>query len=380
MRSHFSTYMPALTPLRGIAAIWVVIYHFEAILRISGLQPMTHPEDSMLLLKGYVWVDFFFLLSGFIMTHVYGEQFRNGASRLQVCKYLSARLARLYPLHVFAMVVHIPVVIYLYLFLDEMVPVLAPFYPWQGIPVHLFMFQSFTWDYGFTWNIPAWSIGAEWWTYILAIGLFFMIHRKKWTHALVLSIQSIIALILLVETHPKHSLDITWGPGIFRCMTEFTLGIVLYQIYNNQTLQKFFRKDMSFYIAGFAVLLLMHGNLHDVWLIPFFGWVILSAAANQGQVSRFMSIPSMQFVGDISYSVYMMQGLWLNIYFLVMKYWVMHEGITDLTFPVKLIMMTSMVATTILSACFTYKWIELKGRKWLYNQLMRLIPVQKVAA
>jgi peptidoglycan/LPS O-acetylase OafA/YrhL len=380
MQSRFSTYMPALTPLRGIAAIWVVIYHFEAILRISGLQPMTHPDTSMLLLKGYVWVDFFFLLSGFIMTHVYGEQFRNGASHLQVWKYLSARMARLYPLHVFSMLVHIPLVIFLYLFLEDMIPIVGKFYPWQGIPTHLIMFQSFTWDYGFTWNIPAWSIGAEWWTYILAIGLFFLLHQKKRMNAVILSLISISALYLLVETHPRQSLDITWGPGIFRCMTEFTLGIVLYQIYLNQAVQQFIRKDISFYAAAFCSLLLMHGHLHDVWLIPFFGWVIVSAAANQGSVSRFMSKPVMQFVGNISYSVYMMQGLWMNVFFIWMKYHVIHYAATDISLGLKLILMMGMVGATVLSACFTYTWIELKGRKWLYDLLMKLIPAQKVAA
>ncbi|QHT68355.1 acyltransferase [Rhodocytophaga rosea] len=380
MQPRFSTYMPVLTSLRGIAAIWVVIYHFEAILRISGLQPITDANDSMLLLKGYVWVDFFFLLSGFIMTHVYGEQFRNGASRLQIWNYLSARLARLYPLHVFSMLVHLPLIVILYMYLEEMVPVVIPFYPWQGIPVHLFMFQSFTWNYGFTWNIPAWSIGAEWWTYMLAIGLFFLLHRKKRMNALLLSIISIMALILLVETHPKQSLDITWGPGIFRCMTEFTLGIVLYQIYLNKAVQQFIRKDISFYTAAMAVLLLMHVHLHDVLLIPFFGWIIISGAANEGRVSWFMSKAFMQAVGNISYSVYMMQGLWMNVFFIWMKYQMMTYAITDLALEVKIIMMAAMVGATILSAYITYTWVEVKGRKWMYSRLVKMFPSQKAMA
>ena len=62
--------LASLTPLRGIAALWVVIFHF------CWYFPAVHPERyTGAVYKGYLAVDMFFVLSGFVITHVYKEGF-----------------------------------------------------------------------------------------------------------------------------------------------------------------------------------------------------------------------------------------------------------------------------------------------------------------
>ncbi|WP_194913222.1 acyltransferase [Azospirillum sp. INR13] len=57
--------------MRGIAALWVVLYHYS-----FTHFPNLHPEHSTRLVeKGYLAVDLFFMLSGFVLTHVYHGSF-----------------------------------------------------------------------------------------------------------------------------------------------------------------------------------------------------------------------------------------------------------------------------------------------------------------
>src|ERR1700751_3357252 len=86
--------LASLTPLRGIAALWVVLFHF------CWRFPSIHPDRyTGAVYKGYLAVDLFFVLSGFVITHVYKEGFARGLSARRYQNFLKARVARLYPLH-----------------------------------------------------------------------------------------------------------------------------------------------------------------------------------------------------------------------------------------------------------------------------------------
>src|SRR4051812_26735215 len=81
------------TALRGVAALFVVIYHFVPQLRPTlDVDSYTHA-----LSRGPLWVDFFFILSGYILCYVYAV--RPGTGRRAATEFLWARIARIYPLH-----------------------------------------------------------------------------------------------------------------------------------------------------------------------------------------------------------------------------------------------------------------------------------------
>ena len=85
----------SLTALRGVAALLVVVYHFSG----SFLPALDLTYHSGIISKFYLWVDFFFLLSGFILVHVYGDRFSAAKTWPTVREFIFARLARIYPLH-----------------------------------------------------------------------------------------------------------------------------------------------------------------------------------------------------------------------------------------------------------------------------------------
>src|SRR5690348_14024640 len=87
--------LSSLTPLRGIAALWVVLFHF------CWYLPAIHPERyTGIVYKGYLAVDLFFVLSGFVITHVYKEGFARRVTVWRYRDFLKARVARIYPLHI----------------------------------------------------------------------------------------------------------------------------------------------------------------------------------------------------------------------------------------------------------------------------------------
>src|SRR5947207_4699557 len=99
-----------LTSLRGLAAWWVAVYHFRDYLPLPSPNPIYDFFS-----RGYLAVDLFFVLSGFVLQLSY---FRNpiGITRSSIVEFALARVARIYPLHVFMLMLFttVPLAIILY--------------------------------------------------------------------------------------------------------------------------------------------------------------------------------------------------------------------------------------------------------------------------
>ena len=61
--------------------------------------------------RGYLWVEFFFVLSGFILTHVYWPRLKDCCGANGYVAFLRARLIRLYPLHLFMLLLMLAMVV-----------------------------------------------------------------------------------------------------------------------------------------------------------------------------------------------------------------------------------------------------------------------------
>src|SRR6201989_328450 len=156
-----------LTPIRGIAALLVVIFHFEIVLVLFL------PRDtSKFFSKCYLMVDLFFIMSGFIIYHVYGKFFKHTIETKTFNKYIRARLARVYPLHIFTLILTLILVVSAHFKWDE-------FFNLQSIPTHMLMLQSFGLHSIYTWNVPAWSISAEFAAYIIFPLFAFVLYRFR---------------------------------------------------------------------------------------------------------------------------------------------------------------------------------------------------------
>ena len=95
----------SLTGLRGVTAMLVAAYHFY---------PVQSPLLSRTVGRFYLWVDLFFVLSGFVMALNYGRMFRDGFSGEAFGEFLLRRLARVYPLYIVVLVLQVALTLGLY--------------------------------------------------------------------------------------------------------------------------------------------------------------------------------------------------------------------------------------------------------------------------
>src|SRR5271154_4552376 len=175
---HKTEYISNLTPLRGIAALLVAIFHFE--MAIARFVPAS---QTMFFEKSYLMVDLFFVMSGFIILHVYGDNFKQSFSKSSLRNFFVARFARIYPLHFFSLMLLVVLVIS---FSPAGAYPNAMEFP-AAIPANIFLLQSFHVLKIYTWNIPSWSISAECAAYLLFPLLALFISKKKRLSVVVLT-------------------------------------------------------------------------------------------------------------------------------------------------------------------------------------------------
>ncbi|MDB5491522.1 MAG: acyltransferase 3 [Micavibrio sp.] len=290
-----------LTSLRFFAAWVVVCYHliyfidvFYPAAVVKGI-PM-HPGILPFLQKGYLAVDFFFILSGFILVHVYGAAL--AAGRVGLREFYGRRLARLYPLH------FLTLVFFGALYVLRWVPAPSPD-TWLA---HLFMVQS--WGPNPLWpralNGPSWSISAEWLAYLcFPVVLAFMKGRRPRYNLVVAVIVMVIVSCAGRMIFGHYSSDqITWC--FFRVLPEFAFGAALYQF----CAVRVPLPEPGLILAILAVFLFGAVNtaLPDPIMLLVFGGVIVAAGdlSRVGGKDNFLQKQRWVYLGDISYAVYML--------------------------------------------------------------------------
>jgi peptidoglycan/LPS O-acetylase OafA/YrhL len=161
-----ATYLSNLTPLRGIAALLTVIYHVDLFVGNGG-DALIRLKDSMALSRMYLMVDFFFILSGFIMCHVYGKWFADSVNSTTFKKFTIARFARVYPLHLVTLLFTI-VLFYISAQLGiPKNPVLQIENTGYSVLTNLLLLHSMNFHHWFSWVHASWSISTEWWAYMI---------------------------------------------------------------------------------------------------------------------------------------------------------------------------------------------------------------------
>lgn len=358
-------YIPSLTPLRGIAAILVVLYHYDVFLNIHKFPRLIDTKYSTIITNGYLWVDFFFILSGFVICHVYGKKLAT-RTRIVVKKYLWARFSRLYPLHVFIMLLFVlQTVVLIRLFPDYASEnwnrTLPDFF------IHLFFLQTSGILDHLTWNVASWSIAAEWWTYIFAIGLIPFLNKGNIRINFISTLVALLGLAFIASQNPEFNINAIYGLGTLRCVFGFTIGIGAYQAYSVLTNKEtIWSKDWLFHIMFLCSLSVLHFDLYDIIVIPFFGAFILCASLNKGLPSKLLNSKPLLFLGDISYSIYLIHLFWLTLWWMWLDLYFIPTNpdvIPGLSYNI--LWLSILLALIIGSSYLTYKYVEISAQKKL---------------
>lgn len=361
--------IPNLTPLRGIAALLVIIFHFEDVINARFIS-----EDyTMIVRKSYLMVDLFFVMSGFIMLHVYGESFNKTIRWDDFRKFLKARFARLYPLHFFTLLLFV----ILFYISDRTV---NDFENPTAIVTNLLLIHSFGIQSLFNWNVPSWSISAEWWSYMAFPVLALLLSKnKKIAVPLLLVLATVIYIAILYylprvnyfdpKTPTPHNLDVTYDYGFLRGLAGFIMGMITYTVYQQESLYKFFGKDIIGLMSVGLALFTLHIGINDALYIPVFMLLVLTVAANKGFIFKIFQLKPLQYIGDISYSIYMIH---LLVLFLVFYPLLENMGYTNrpfgenaLPFWTGLGVCSLFITIVIAISSLTYYGIEKPCRKWI---------------
>jgi peptidoglycan/LPS O-acetylase OafA/YrhL len=307
-------HIKSLTSLRGIAAVTIVVLHFSY---------YTLPQIGKILStyshffhNGYLWVDFFFILSGFIMTHVYGKYFESGVSFAKYRSYLLSRIARIYPLHIFILLLMIGGEIAKIYWLN--IPAFVDKFNLTALATNIFLLQAFDlncpplfWCDTY-WNEPAWSISVEFIIYGLFPFLLFYLSKIKQRLNFIIYIIALILILLLIK-FTRGNLDAIIGiPAIFRCGLECLLGMITYRIYDLGNYRKYVNLNLLAIISTIWIVGIMHTwidrarSFHDWAILPAFSGLILAVATqSDGLYMRILNSRLMVYLGTISYSIYM---------------------------------------------------------------------------
>ena len=361
-------YIPNLTPLRGFAALVVVVFHFEELVAM-----FVQPQHSMIIRKGYLMVDLFFIMSGFVMLHVYGSSFGKTFQWPVFARFIKARFARLYPLHLFTLLL---AVAFFYGTHQPPNPVENP----AAIPTHLLLLQSFGIHNIFTWNVPSWSISAEWWAYMLFPILALLLGKNKKPAIAFMFLVAIVLYVSVMYLLPRvnpfvptipvpHTLDVTYDYGFIRGIAGFMAGMVTYTFYQQKKLLHFFAKDIAGLLCVALLLATLHLGLNDLIYIPVFMLIVLAIAANNGIIHRICMLQPLQYLGDISYSIYLVHGqlIFLVAVPIIEKMGFAYKGPGSLHIPFwKGVLCSSIFIVVVIAvSSITYYFIEKPCRRWI---------------
>ena len=288
----------ALTSVRGIAAWAVVLYHIRLSL---DWMPQRGIE---LLAKGYLAVDFFFLLSGFVIWMTWGERLRAGGWRA-VPGFLQKRVARIWPLHL-AMLGFGLMLALLFAATGRHDAVEFPF---AELPLHVLLVQNWGFTDALSWNDPAWSISAELGAYLLFPLLAFAIEwRRVPSWAIVSAIAAL--LVVLAALFAAAGLDNLGKDiarfGLVRCVIEFTAGTAIGALW----LRWRDAPGVPALIAGTLAVVLVGAAVLDVlpetWVVPAgFAAALLALALTSGMRGNPLDWGPLHYLGEISYATYL---------------------------------------------------------------------------
>ncbi|MET0287392.1 MAG: acyltransferase [Polyangiales bacterium] len=287
----------ALDGMRGWLSLVVALGH----LRFYG-----NFYDSELLYGMYMMIDYFFVLSGFVIAH---SSLTRLGSWSHVYTFMIRRFGRVYPMHLLVLCAFLAMEL-LKLLVTKGQSATPPFsapYTAESLPANFLLLQSWNLFDTPTWNMPAWSISTEFYVYILfALSVFLLGKRLPYVAPL------LIAGSTLVLYFNVQNGDATYLWGGARCIAGFYCGYLLYLVDAPSKARVRARISPTVFsvlelATVFGVAYFMHENGHTRWalLAPYiFTWVTWLFSFDAGVFSRALRIKPIQVLGEISFTTY----------------------------------------------------------------------------
>lgn len=298
--------LPGLTGIRGIASVWVLLFHVQAFAGLLGLCGLV---GLPIMKDGFRGVDLFFILSGFILMHVHGRDFAR-SPRSSLGRFAVLRAARVYPLNLAALVLiatlALPLPGYVSWYRHSAAD-LANSYSLAGFAqTALLANRWIVPDLG-EWNAPVWSLSCEVLAYTTFPLLAWAAQRPRSSWMLAGATGGLLfALVGFSALSHTAEINLTGRQALIRTFTCFPAGIALYAFTASATGQRLGER-WGAAIALASALLLAATLLvpHMAILCPLcFAGMIFGVRFRRGVVHVLLSTPLALLLGRISFSLY----------------------------------------------------------------------------
>lgn len=286
----------ALDSLRGICALAVVVFHFRTTGNLTNLEFFRH---------SWMFVDFFFVLSGFVIAAAYGARFQAGT--VSVGRFMGLRLGRIYPLHLAMILAILLLELLLALFDMSSVTSREAFQGSRSLPAlatNLGLLHVFGLHDRLTWNIPSWSIAAEIWAYLVFAVVLTRFQHHGWRMMVALGV---VAMLTLAALAPRY-LNATFDYGFVRCLYGFAAGTLAFRLIAKGFTVGGTIAEVAAVLACALFVTLVQGGITTLAAPVVFVFPVLVFARGEGYLTRVLSFRPFVWLGTISYSIYMVHG------------------------------------------------------------------------
>ncbi len=308
----------ALAGARAFPPLMVVLFHFSEGHHYSHFKIL-----DLFAARGYLWVEFFFVLSGFILTHAYWQRLKDLLRPDAYIAFLRARLIRLYPLHLFMLLLILAAVLGLRALAAQggYVSIFDLKYHQdvsvKGFLLSLSLMHAWNTMDSLTWNGASWFVSVEFALCLVFPALLWLAQGHAWRGFALIGV-GLCGLVALLLTS-RHGLDITFHNGVLRGLSDFTIGVgmaVLFRrIRARDRLPDFVHSALQLIPLGLLVLAVMntgwsHTRLDIFFVLPLI-MLVFALAFDRGILARVLHMRLPQLLGEWSYAVYLGQTAWL---------------------------------------------------------------------
>jgi len=295
--------LQALTGIRGVAAWWVVVYHVHGEMTVAF-----GPLATEIAAWGFVAVDFFFQLSGFIIALNYFDRVPPGSAKAWRT-YLMARFSRVYPMHALILLAYLANPLVILCCSSE--KYLGARYDINYYVMSIFLVQNWGFTEFIAWNVPAWSVSTEAFAYICFPLLAAAVRLVAGAGLLAAGRCAIFYLVIYLGfvalwSGFGHGLGGEIARhGLLRCVAQFFLGVVLYAIWRHAPTGM----KVPSWLFGVLALAGMAATPLDlapdyILVPPTCSCLIYWLATTRGGLARVFESPLLVRLGEISYATY----------------------------------------------------------------------------
>ncbi len=294
------TFITPLNAVRFLAAIAIVIYHYGRWswpFSLSVLQPYV--------LNANTGVTLFFVLSGFIMVHVYGKTLTT-LNPQNIQAFYRARLARIVPLYIVALLL----TVWSFSVTNETWSV-------RSLLFQLFFLQAWIPKESLLLNFTGWSLSVEFLFYAIFPFCFARLQRLRSSRQFVITgafwlISNLIMMVLVYIYFPdveRANSFIKFFPLLH--VNSFLIGMLAGMWFSRSKQQVYYLLILAalFILGVFPFLIppekwsLFHNDL----LAPAFAILIIALARSKHRFTKMLASRSLILGGDISYGIYILQ-------------------------------------------------------------------------